>query len=345
MAETSDIRKPLCVAVVEGCLWAVALGMAALSFVMAARHGMPDRDDLLAAASLFAASLLPAGMALAIRRGRRGWFEGPFLLVMGLLLAPALAATVSEWRYGGGGLSSRLQFSVLVLLTTLVPIVLLRLPSSARWFAARSNGRKSRGGFGCLSLAVLQVILSAVAMSLSDSLAIRRAQVSSLALEARSIYVLRQRNAEARALGEPWVDPAACTNSVDYISRLVARFDANAVFKSRAPAPIWAIAVNGDAAPDLPDMVPVMVTANFDTAQIPQVWSGMHEPGVVNLKLRRVADLPACLGDQFVLLVRRCGSVQNFRARYLQPRVVFGKDPWQLPSGMYWLTPTGRTGP
>ena len=339
------MRKPLCVALVEWCLWCLSAVFAAGALVLAVRRGADNLDELFASACLLSAALLPAGMALGLRRGRRGCFEGPFVLVMGLLIAPCLSLVFSEWRNGGLVSSPHPLHYLFVLLTVLlVPIVLLRLPSSTRWFAFKSGGRKSRGGTGCLSLVSLLVILSAVVMSLTDSEAYRRAQVSELALEARSIHVLLQRNAEARALDETWVDPALCTNAVDYVSRLIARFDTNAVFRIRAPAPTWSIAVNVDAVPDLPDTVPVMVSANFDPTQIPQSWSGMYEPDASGLKIRRVANLPACLGDQFALVVRRCGSVQSFKARYLHPRVVFGKEPWHLPAGMYWLTPTGRAG-
>lgn len=336
------MKKPLCVALVEWCFWCLSAVFAVGALVLAVRRGADNLDDLFASACLLSAALLPAGMALGLRRGQRDWFEGPFVFVMGLLLAPCLSAVLSSQGCGG---EVPWSYPAVLIATTLVPVVLLRLPSSTRWFAFKSGGRKSRGGIGCLSLVSLLVILSAVVMSLCDSQEVRRARVSTLALEARSIHVLLQRNAEARALDETWVDPALCTNAVDYVSRLIARFDTNAVFRIRAPAPTWSIAVNVDAVPDLPDTVPVMVSANFDPAQIPQSWSGTHEPDASGLELRRVANLPACLGDKFVLVVRRCGSVQNFKARYLQPRVVFGKEPWHLPAGMYWLTPTGRSYP
>ena len=340
------MKKPLCVALVEWCFWCLSAVFAIGALVLAVRRGAGDLGDLFVSACLVSAALLPAGMALGLRRGRRGLFEGPFVFVMGLLLAPCLSLVFSEWRNGGLVSSPPpLHYLLVLLMVLLVPIVLLRLPSSSRWFAFKSGGRKPRWGIGWHSLAFLTVILFAVVMSLTDSEAYRSAQVSRLALEARRIHVLQQRNAEARALDETWVDPALCTNAVDYVSRLIARFDTNAVFKISAPAPTWSIAVNVGAVQDLPDTVPVMVSANFDPAQIPQSWSGTHEPDASGLELRRVANLPACLGDQFALVVRRCGSVQSFKARYLHPRVVFGKEPWHLPAGMYWLTPTGRACP
>lgn len=353
MAETSDIRKPLCVAVVEGCLWAVALGMAALSFVMAARHGMPDRDDLLAAASLFAASLLPAGMALAIRRGRRGWFEGPFVLVMGLLIAPCLSAVLSSQGYGGWVPWS---YPAVLVQTALVPIVLLRLPSSSRWFAFKSGGRKSRFGCGCLVAAVLAFVYLQLFFFFMSEDPRRRANAArlwSLSMQGRNIYLLQKRNAEARAAGGDWVDPTSCSNAVDYVSRLVARFD-EGIFGDRPPAPVWQIAVNPGEDADLPDAFPLMVTANFDLSRIPQAWLGANDSGQVSLVLHRIegsgdqygrSDLASVLGDKAAIVIRRGGAAQIVKAKFLRPRFVFGTEPWSLPAGMFWLTPTGRSGP
>jgi len=353
MAETSDIRKPLCVALVEWCFWCLSAVFAVGALILAVLHGADDLGGLFVSACLVTAALLPAGMALGLRRGRRGWFEGPFVLVMGLLIAPCLSAVLSSRGFDGGVPWS---CPVVLIATTLVPIVLLRLPSSSRWFAFKSGGKKSRIGCACLVAAVLFFGCLQQFFFMSDDYSRRRsnaARLWSLSMQGRNIYLLQKRNAEARAAGGDWVDPTSCSNSVDYVSRLVARFD-EGIFGDRPPAPVWQIAVNVAEDADLPELVPVMVTANFDASQIPRTWSGTDDSGQTPLALHRTKvsgvqdghpDLASVLADKAAVVVRKGGAAQIVKAKFLRPRLVFGTEPWSLPAGMYWLTPTGRSGP
>ena len=347
------MKKPLCVALVEWCFWCLSAVFAIGALVLAVLHGADDLGGLFVSACLVSAALLPAGMALGLRRGRRGWFEGPFVLVMGLLIAPCLSAVLSSQGYGGGVPWS---YPAVLGLTALVPIVLLRLPSSSRWFAFKSGGKKSRFGCACLVAAVLFFGCLQQFFFMSDDYPRRRANAArlwSLSMQGRNIYQLRKRNAEARAAGRDWVDPTSCSNSVDYVSRLVARFD-DGFFGDRPPAPVWQIAVNVAEDADQPDQVPVMVTANFDPAQIPRTWSGADDSGRTPLALHRIegsgvqdghSDLVSVLADKAAIVVRKGGAAQIVKAKFLRPRLVFGSQPWRLPAGMYWLTPTGRSCP
>lgn len=351
MRDNEEMKKPLCVALVEWCFWCLSAVFAAGALVLAVLHGADDLGGLFVSACLVSAALLPAGMALGLRRGRRAWFEGPFVFVMGLLIAPCLSAVLSSLGSGGRGPWTR---PAVLILTTLVPVVLLRLPSSSRWFAFKSGGRKSRFGCACLVAAVLAFgALQLVYFRGDDSRRrVAAARLSSLSMQGRNIFLLQTRNAEARAAGRDWVDPASCSNSVDYVSRLVARFD-NGILGDRPLAPVWQIAVDAEEDADLPDALPVMVTANFDPAQIPQTWSGAEDSGRTPLALHRIGgsgarsgdwDPASVFGDKAVIVIRKDGSAQIVKAKFLRPRIVFGTEPWRLPAGMYWLTPAGRVG-
>ena len=130
-----DLKKPLPVVIVEAIAWMYVM-LSALLFVCAIVNACRDGGESLSVilfVFLYGLCLMsvPVGMAILLRRGRRLWFLVPNTIVMTLCFLGAITPC--------GDSMATLPFGLVALLLVIVPIVLLFLPSSSRWFNEMSG--------------------------------------------------------------------------------------------------------------------------------------------------------------------------------------------------------------
>lgn len=331
-----DVKKPLPVKIVEAIAWTyVALSLVGvLGAIVAECRGNGGaatalRDTLLAGSFPLA---LFFGMVLSLRRGSRAWFVVPNTIVT-LLCLFGSAVVLSE------SISAVALFLGLVaLLLFVVPLVLLYMPTSTRWFKAKAeNGRPdSLGCLGVFLLAVLFIGGGCILPSIICYSRIGRINVQSqmMAMRGRNLHVFMMQDNQEHESGGDWIDPSSFSNSTQFVQALWAKLG-----EDKAPCPYpdsWCIAVN----PPDNDKFPVMVTANIDPRELLRP-SGEDQP----LKLTCPKEwggtcFKVC--EKVGVIVYKGGNTQIVKGKYACPMLIFHDGLPKPGPDTYFLTPTGR---
>ena len=151
------MNKPIPVKIVEVLGWMyVALAVLLILVLVISAVVAVDRDGEIWPLVLCGSFplLLSLGMALSLRRGRRGWFLVPHTVILSLFLLCAIASLCASVSLGGAVVTG------LVVLLLVAPIVLLWCPSASRWFNEMSGDDSPRPA-GC-ALFMLLVILGGI---------------------------------------------------------------------------------------------------------------------------------------------------------------------------------------
>lgn len=333
------MEKPLPVKIVECLGWAyVAFAVLLfIAFFVSSVAWCTRPSDWLSALVALSPLALAVGMALALRKGQRAWFVVPNAAVWCLPVIVAVAGLfeplpASGWIWGGVGL---------VLLVS--PGVLLYLPSSNRWFREKTGGKTERKDFLLYLVTALIVVL--LSPFVSEALGSghrqrgRVARLSAMAMRGRNLLVCMVQNDVDREAGKAWVDPAAFTNSTQFVQALYEKGEGESEARACTPVPyadVWCIAVN----PPEDDAFPRAFTCNLDPCELlrpqdenrllkltcPKTWGG------------------TCFGfcENAAVVVYVGGSAQAVAAKYASKDFVFPNGIPKPGPATYFLTPTGR---
>ena len=332
-----DLEKPLPVVIVEAIAWMYVM-LSALLFVCAIVNACRDGGESLSGilfVFLYGLCLMsvPVGMAILLRRGRRLWFLVPNTIVMTLCFLGAITPC--------GDSMATLPFGLVALLLVIVPIVLLHLPSSSRWFNELS-GDDAPDRCGCAIIVVVGVLwLGFVGPCLSEmyfsKIGMQNALSHAMAARGRALWGCIVFN-HSRESGKDWVDASSCTNSTQFVQALCKKCKDSAVGRSCDFGPYandWCIAVN----PPNDDRFPVLFTANIDPRELlcpqdedqplkltcPKEWGGVcfkfcEKMGVVHYK----------------------NGVSQIVKWHRSPKQIFCSGIPKPGPDTYFLTPTGR---
>ena len=278
-----------------------------------------------------------SGLALAVRRGRRGWATVPYGMVGLLMIMFGWAGVL---RYGLSLKNGLFLFAAAA--ATIFPIALLHLPSSKGWF--QRWPRQKRLGVGCgwlFGMVVVGFLVASIDFGLSEA-GVIAARSSAMAMRGRNLFCVLAENEVARQSGGPWIDPTACSNSVEFFEKLLAQYkpDEKAVWIRKEPRQ-WSVAVN---VPESATNFPVFVSANFDPSQFPRAWDGVTDAD----RKFELAQLPGAdelrIGKKAVVIVRKGGAASVCKAKYCTLKHVFN-CPYELGEDTYFLTPAGKVWP
>ena len=306
------MNKPIPVKIVEVLGWVyVALAVLLILVLVISAVVAVDRDGEIWPLVLCGSFplLLSLGMALSLRRGRRGWFLVPHTVILSLFLLCAIASLCASVSLGGAVVTG------LVVLLLVAPIVLLWCPSASRWFNEMSGDDSPRPA-GC-ALFMLLVILGGIGGCIfSDYQArnyTRLARLHAMSFRARELSKMMAENEGAGKSGAEWIDPAVCTNSTQFVRALMEKAGLDIGY-----ADFWCVAVN----PPDDDRFPILVTANVDPREL------LNPPGTdarLNLICPKKAWGGAC-GDfceKGAVVVFRNGVSQTLKRKWARPRLMF----------------------
>ena len=163
-----------------------------------------------------------------------------------------------------------------------------------------------------------------------------------MARRGHNLFCVLAENELARQSGGFWVDPTTCSNSVEFIEKLLAqhRPDEKAEWIQQE-AHQWSVAVN---VPESATNFPVFVSANLDPSQFPRVWNGVTDAD----RKFELAQLPGAdelrIGKKAVIIVRKSGAASVYKAKYCQIRFILNGS-YELGEDAYFLTPAGKVRP
>ena len=278
-----------------------------------------------------------SGLALAVRRGRRGWATVPYGVVGLLMIMIGWEAVL---RYG---LSLKNGLALFVAAAaTIFPIALLHVPSSKAWF--QRWPRPKRLGVGCgwlFGVFVVGFLVASIDFGPSEA-GVIAANTSAMAMRGRNLFCVLAENEIARQSGESWVDPTACSNSVEFIEKLLVQYkpDEKAEWV-RKESRRWSVAVN---VPESATNFPMFVSANFDPSQFPCAWDGVTD-AERKLELAQLLGADELrIGKKAVVIVRKGGAASVRKAKYCTLKHVLN-GPYELGEDTYFLTPAGKVWP
>ena len=108
----------------------------------------------------------------------------------------------------------------------------------------------------------------------------------------------------------------------------------------------WIVAAN--VTDEMPDFVPVLITANFNPALLLRKWDG-HTDGSKRLPIGPASGAEAHpFGEKTVVIVRKSGAVESVKARFLTYDTLYFKQAFDLTNmdpPLKYLTPTGVVEP
>ena len=270
---------------------------------------------------------LGGGFVWAIICGRRIWLTVPYLFIA---LQFVFIIFPSESWVGP-------ECYIIWAAATFGPLVMLHLPSSNRWFATFPLQEKMR--VGCMVLAVLPIV-GCLWGSIDRPSPRQRVSMEKVVQtrRGRNVFLLLNQNESARQEGKVWIDPCSCSNSVEFVERLCAKFDGGEHLIHAGGQ--WSFAINVPS--EVSDSFPVMMSANVDPAQLPRAWDGVTDKDV-HLELKRIdGSVPMDYDDKFMVVVRKGGSVQILKRKYATRRLVLGDTPYRLGKDTCFLTPAGK---
>ena len=276
-----------------------------------------------------------SGLALAVRRGRRGWATVPYGMV-GLLII--MIGWEVVLRYGLSLKNGLFLFAAAAL--TVFPLALLHVPSATAWFLRGSRPKRLGVGCGWLFgvLFVVGLLVSCIDVVPPEASVIA-ANTSAMAMRGRNLFCVLAENEIVRQSGGRWVDPTACSNSVEFIEKLLAqhRPDEKAEWIQQE-AHQWSVSVD---VPESATNFPVFVSANLDPSQFPRVWDGVTD-AERKLELAQLLGADELrIGKKAVVIVRKGGAASVRRAKYCTLKHVLN-GPYELGEDTYFLTPAGK---
>lgn len=329
--------KPLPVKIVES-VWRVLVALSVLAFI--ASIALALRGDIRRFGwehvLFFSFPIaLTVGMFLLLRQGRRALFLVTYLIVISFPVA-ALGLILPDAE-----IAKQLALAAALLSVFAAPIVLLCLPASKRWFRERLGGKpEPKGSLVCL-IAILVLLNLTVIPEITICAGHARAWQDSAAMmfRARDLAESMALNNTRHGTGEDWVDPAACTNSTQFVQALCEKYKGDIGKRSRdlgSYANIWCIAVN----PPDDESFPRVFTCNIDPRELlsqtdvnrlltltcPKSWGG---------KCFRFCEKGA-------VIARVGGATGIVKSKYARLRLIFPKGVPKPASDTYFLTPTGR---
>ena len=329
-----DLKKPLPVVIVEAIAWMYVM-LSALLFVCAIVNACRDGGESLSGilfVFLYGLCLMsvPVGMAILLRRGRRLWFLVPNTIVMTLCFLGAITPC--------GDSMATLPFGLVALLLVIVPIVLLHLPSSSRWFNELS-GDDAPDRCGCAIMVVVGVLwLGFVGPCLSEvyfsKIGMQNALSHAMAIRGRGLHSYICLNNHSRESGKDWVDASSCTNSTQFVSALWAKFG-----EDKGPCPyadVWCVAVN----PPSDDQFPIFVTANIDPRELLRPQDEKQPLKLTCPKEWGGVCFRFC--EKAAVVVNGGGLARVVKSKYSRSKVIFPNGIPKPGPDTYFLTPTGR---
>jgi hypothetical protein len=194
------------------------------------------------------------------------------------------------------------------------------------------------------------------------------ANLTEMSINGRNLFVAitqASTEREAAGLGSAWprtvVDDAAdksdiagmaCRKSTDYFRIL---FDlSNCGTEKWAPyvdcskdvlgkdLDLWCVAANVTA--EMPDFIPVLISANFNPELLPAKWDG-SSGRTVRLPIGPAHGAAKSLfGDKAIVVVRKGGSAQVIKAKHLTFASLYGMQAFDLTNAetpVVYLTPRG----
>ena len=330
MVEYGPMKKPLAVRIVEALGWlyviltVVLMGVSLFCYLC--------RGEFLGAVTSGVSYLcflaFPAALILALRQGRRAWFVWPHTGVVLVVLMAALAIPSAV-------------AAIIALILLVSPFVLLFSPEASGWFCEMSIGRRKPdkvGGWAVAIMLTVAIVLLIFVVSLDHiDMSGRRmhvAKAGAMAHWMRALHCLMIENNANRESGNAWVDPAAYTNSTDFIMALNTQFK-DVVSNLGPHTNIWCVVVN----PPDDDQFPALFTSNLDlldflfgepgrrcSLKCPKEWGG--------------ECFDFC--ENRAVVVSKGGEAQIVVNRYLGYRLPLPDEKRAQLEAIYILTPTGR---
>jgi len=154
-------------------------------------------------------------------------------------------------------------------------------------------------------------------------------------LPTRKLFCAMVENNMCRENGAPWINPAAFTNSADFIQALFG-MRGGTVSDLGGYTNIWCVVVN---TPD-DDIFPVLFTANINLSELLYGEDGQR---------RLLLTCPKkwggeCFGfcEKAALLIRKGGAAQLIKKMNVLEKPIFPVDKIVQPEVTFILTPTGR---
>lgn len=332
--EQENLKMPLAVRIAFG--WFVLLTVA--SVMPSVYEALRSNSDGTGFDRLISALVCNVGMAalcmgfaLAVVRRKWSWVRVPYLVIGAVVV---LALCLMIWREPAAELALGLGLAVAM---TAFPLVMLELPSAVRWRnAVPRKSDRCRGGAVALTLLLAGLVLVCMEPLICAWRASRMTMAGRQTLRGRRLFMLWSRNEEERKAGRDFVDVAACTNAGEFVERLCARWGGG----TAAGRNEWSFAVN--LPEDAPDDFPVMISANVDPSGLPRKWDGQFEPAAHDWLKPLAGAPPSRLGNFAMVVVRKGGAAQVIKRKYMIPKCVFSRTPYELGPDTYFLTPVGR---
>jgi len=326
-APAARLRMPWPVRVVAALAWTYVVSVVAWAAYLVVRsrfdrHFAASIDSPINVFYLVVLLLLVVGMLYGVLQGRFRLFAYPSAVV---------GAFAGAMLFAVSSLAGFATCSAVVALGG-VPVVLLMLPSSRKWQEERLGHPLKSFSEGCL-LALLLFLLMLLVVPL-DYRTTSDERSGNSRLMAQHVRALVCDNESARKRGGAgWIDPAACSNSTQFVQALLGGHVGAYKYMQRET---WIIAVN----PPDNDSFPVVISANVDIAELLRPGD---EQRLVALKCSEENGAPCllhCLDSAVV--ARKGGEVYMSRGKAVSPDRMFGGPVPRPPSETYFLTPTGR---
>ena len=331
MVEYEPMKKPLTVRIAEALGWlyviltVVLIGVSLFHYL--SRGEFPDAA--MSGVSYLCFLAFPAALVLALRQGRRAWFVWPHTGVVLVVLMAALAIPSAV-------------AAIIALILLVFPFVMLFRQEASRWFREMSIGRKP-DKFGGWAAAVMLLIFVAFVGSVIPCLALPRnhrnkiyyAKAGAMAHRMRALHCLMIENDANRESGNAWVDPAAYTNSADFLMALNTQF--KDVMSNLGPhTNIWCVVVN----PPDDDRFPVLFTSNLNPSDLFYDEGAHHRISLTCPKKWGGECFDFC--EKYAAVIRKGGAGQIVKGGYSGGLLSLPKEKLAQLEAIYILTPTGR---
>ena len=264
---------------------------------------------------------------LGLVRGCTAWTMGECRVALLELDPVFLAPLPYKWRSLPESMGL-LTFLFVMLALAGVPSVCFHLRSSRLWFKERRGNRGPGYVGGCLTAGFILLLAAGAFLP-----AFHSGRHVVLVNKGQEVSRLLRENELAKSYGGAWVDPNACSNSVEFLRKVQKAIRGDETGLPSVPE--WTVMVNP---PEGVDGFPLLFTANVDVTVFPEVWDG-NAGGDARLVLR-----PGILvdSDKIALVVRSSGCAQILNGKYARRKSLLGPSPWKLTQQTYFLTPTGK---
>lgn len=277
---------------------------------------------------------LGTGFVFGICRGQRAWVESPYLLI-GLMVTTGCVLSFIENSTSCG-------WVVCSLAGTAIPLVLMELPASRRWFASRR--RTGEMGLGCGFILVALVVLVLLGQSACPPKSRNKmlsANASRMKICGGAVLWALEDSNRANEMRLGGADLNSCSNSIEFLEVLSKMVDASVAANILRESRSWSIAVNLPA--DAPDTFPMMISANVDPRIVPREWDGKTgKEEILEMVPLKGAEPLKGIGNGAIVIMRKDGVGQVIRRRSLKRGRILGVCPYRLGEDVYFLTPVGK---